>query len=90
MDLCIQYGIASAIEAFADSGLSVTDENAPRNGVSIGSGIGGLTTIEEADHVLINQGPRKISPFFISFLVVNRLIKNFLFFSILLLILNTF
>ena len=73
MDISIQYGIASAVEAFADAGLSVTDENASRIGVSIGSGIGGLTTIENTISVLHNSGPRKISPFFIPATIINMI-----------------
>ena len=73
MDISLQYGIAAAVEAIEDSGLEITDDNAPRVGVSVGSGIGGLTTIQEADRAIINSGPRKISPFFIPAAIINMI-----------------
>ncbi|WP_351061867.1 beta-ketoacyl synthase N-terminal-like domain-containing protein, partial [Psychrobacter sp. TB20-MNA-CIBAN-0197] len=65
MDLFIQYGIAAGIQAFKDSGLEVTEQNATRIGVAVGSGIGGLTLIEENHIKLLNSGPRKLSPFYV-------------------------
>ncbi|MDA7747339.1 beta-ketoacyl-ACP synthase II, partial [Psychromonas sp.] len=65
MDLFIQYGVAAAEQAFQDSGLVVTDENADRIGVAIGSGIGGLGVIEQNKESFDKSGPRKISPFFV-------------------------
>ena len=65
MDLFIQYGIAAGIQAFNDSGIEVTEENATRIGVAIGSGIGGIGLIEEAAHTLRDKGPRRMSPFFV-------------------------
>src|SRR5690606_16292270 len=65
MDTFIQYGMADGIEAVQDSGLVVTEENAERIGVSIGSGIGGLNLIEQTNDVYDDGGPRKISPFFV-------------------------
>ncbi|RBW66486.1 beta-ketoacyl-ACP synthase [Vibrionales bacterium C3R12] len=73
MDLFIQYGIAAGIQAFSDSGLTITEENAPRVGVAIGSGIGGLGLIEAGHKVLSEKGPRKISPFFVPSTIVNMI-----------------
>lgn len=71
MDAFIQYGIAAGIQAMCDSGLEVTEENAPRIGAAIGSGIGGLGLIEENHSSLVKGGPRKISPFFVPSTIVN-------------------
>ncbi|WP_395755687.1 beta-ketoacyl-ACP synthase II [Edwardsiella ictaluri] len=71
MDLFIQYGIMAGIQAFQDSGLEITEENAPRIGAAIGSGIGGLGLIEENHSALMHGGPRKISPFFVPSTIVN-------------------
>lgn len=71
MDLFIQYGIMAGIQAFQDSGLEITEENAPRIGAAIGSGIGGLGLIEENHTALMQGGPRKISPFFVPSTIVN-------------------
>jgi 3-oxoacyl-[acyl-carrier-protein] synthase II len=71
MDEFIQYGIAAGLQAFHDAGLAVTAENAPRIGVSIGSGIGGLSSIERNKEVLMADGPRKISPFFVPGSIIN-------------------
>ena len=57
MDEFIQYGVASAEQAFQDSGLVVTDENAERIGVAIGSGIGGISTIETNVRNIEKSGP---------------------------------
>jgi 3-oxoacyl-[acyl-carrier-protein] synthase II len=73
MDAFIQYGIAAGIQAMQDSGLEVTEENAPRIGAAIGSGIGGLGLIEENHSSLLNGGPRKISPFFVPSTIVNMI-----------------
>lgn len=73
MDLFIQYGIAAGIQAFNDSGIEVTEENANRIGVAIGSGIGGIGLIEEAAHVLRDRGPRRMSPFFVPSTIVNMI-----------------
>ena len=66
MDIFMQYGIAASAQALSDSGLEVTDANLKRIGVAVGSGIGGLGTIEENHKLLNDKGPRKISPFFVS------------------------
>jgi 3-oxoacyl-[acyl-carrier-protein] synthase II len=73
MDLFIQYGVAAAEQAFQDSGLVVTDENAERIGVAIGSGIGGLGVIEANKDSLSQSGPRKISPFFVPASIINMI-----------------
>lgn len=76
MDTFIQYGMAAAIEAVKDSGIVVTEENAERIGVSIGSGIGGLQLIEDTDEVYHESGPRKINPFFIPGTIINMISGN--------------
>lgn len=71
LDLFIQYGIAACMQALSDSGLQITDENRDRIGVSMGSGIGGLTNIEKNHELLLSSGPRKISPFFVPGSIIN-------------------
>ncbi|WP_374334495.1 beta-ketoacyl-ACP synthase II [Leeia sp.] len=71
MDLFIQYGIAAALQAVNDAGLDDAGIDPTRIGVNIGSGIGGLTLIEETDGLLREQGPRKVSPFFIPGSIIN-------------------
>ena len=71
MDVFIQYAVAAAQFAVADSGLVITPENAPEVGVCIGSGIGGFATIEREHSALLAGGPRKISPFFIPSSIIN-------------------
>jgi 3-oxoacyl-[acyl-carrier-protein] synthase II len=71
MDRFIHLALAAAQMAMKDSGLKITDENAERAGVIIGSGIGGLRSIEHYHSVLLEKGPRRITPFFIPMLVVN-------------------
>ena len=73
MDTFIQYGIAASIEAITDSGLEITDANAERIGVAIGSGIGGLGTIEKNYEAYNAGGPRKISPFLIPAAIINMI-----------------
>ncbi|MDU0114772.1 beta-ketoacyl-ACP synthase II [Psychrosphaera aquimarina] len=73
MDLFIQYGIIAAIQAIRDSGIEITEENAYRIGVAIGSGIGGLGLIEENHTKLMNSGPRKLSPFFVPSTIINMI-----------------
>ena len=70
-DTFIHYAVSAAKEAVASSGLSVTEENAERVGVCVGSGIGGLPLIEETHKKLLEHGPRRISPFFIPGLIAN-------------------
>lgn len=76
MDSCIQYGYAAGIQAFEDSGLVVTEENAERIGVIVGSGIGGITTIEETAEILLTEGPKRVSPFFIPSAIINMISGN--------------
>ena len=76
MDLFIQYGMAAGIEAMTDSGLEVTDENRGRIGAAIGSGIGGIGSIEKTREILETRGPRKISPFFVPGSIVNMIGGN--------------
>ena len=71
MDVFIQYAVAAAQFAVADSGLVITPEIAPEVGVCIGSGIGGFATIEREHSALLAGGPRKISPFFIPSSIIN-------------------
>ena len=71
MDVFIQYGVAAAVEAINDAGLIVPEDKAYRYGVAIGSGIGGLTSIEQNHTTLVKSGPRRISPFFIPAAIVN-------------------
>jgi 3-oxoacyl-[acyl-carrier-protein] synthase II len=73
MDLFIQYGVAAGIQAFRDSGLEITEQNAPRIGAAIGSGIGGLGLIEENHTKLINSGPKRLSPFFVPSTIINMI-----------------
>lgn len=73
MDMFIQYGIAAAAEAIADSGIEVTDENAERIGVAIGSGIGGIGVIEKNHQIILNKGPRRVSPFLIPASIINMI-----------------
>jgi 3-oxoacyl-[acyl-carrier-protein] synthase II len=76
MDPFIHYGIAAAKEAIEDAGLEVTDENAERIGVHIGSGIGGLPGIEKGHEAYVKGGPRKISPFFVPSNIINMISGN--------------
>ncbi len=71
MDLFIQYGLAAGTQAFEDSGLEVTEKNASRIGVAIGSGIGGLGLIEENHTKYLKGGVRKLSPFFCPSTILN-------------------
>jgi 3-oxoacyl-[acyl-carrier-protein] synthase II len=73
MDAFIHYGLAAAIQAWKDCGLQVTEANAERIGVNIGSGIGGLPRIEETHAELMQRGPRRISPFFVPASIINMI-----------------
>ncbi|MDH4325260.1 MAG: beta-ketoacyl-ACP synthase II [Betaproteobacteria bacterium] len=73
MDVFIHYGLAAAIQAWKDCGLQVTEGNAERIGVNIGSGIGGLPRIEETHTELTQRGPRRISPFFVPASIINMI-----------------
>jgi len=71
MDRFIHFAVAAATFALNDSGLKITDSNSDRVGVLVGSGMGGLQTIEYYHSVLLEKGPRRITPFFIPMLTIN-------------------
>ena len=71
MDLFIQYALAAADMALADSGLEITDDNAEKVGVIVGSGMGGLPAIEKYHEAMLNNSYRKVSPFFIPMSIIN-------------------
>lgn len=73
MDTFIHYGMAAGMQAMQDSGITVTEQNAERIGVIVGSGIGGLPMIEETHAELTNRGPRRISPFFVPASIINMI-----------------
>ena len=77
LDLFIQYGLAASFQAVRHSGLEITDANRERIGVVMGSGIGGLTNIENNCKSLFEQGPRRISPFFVPGSIIN-MVSGFL------------
>ena len=70
-DPFIHYGIAAAVQAIEDAGLSETPEDPTRYGVAIGSGIGGIKTIEDTYQTYVDSGPRRISPFFVPGCIIN-------------------
>jgi 3-oxoacyl-[acyl-carrier-protein] synthase II len=76
MDTFIHFGIAAGVQAFQDSGITVTEENADRIGVIVGSGIGGLPLIEETKEVLMARGSRRITPFFVPASIINMISGN--------------
>jgi 3-oxoacyl-[acyl-carrier-protein] synthase II len=69
MDRFTQYAVAASLMAVKDAELEITDENAPRVGVWIGSGIGGMETFEQQYKILLEKGPRRVSPFFVPMLI---------------------
>lgn len=71
MDRVTQFGVAASLDAVRDSGLEITDENRDRVGVFIGSGIGGLRTLEDQIRVLIERGPDRVSPLIIPMMIVD-------------------
>jgi 3-oxoacyl-[acyl-carrier-protein] synthase II len=73
MDRFIQLGMAASIEAIKDSGLQVTEANAERIGVHLGSGIGGIGTIEDTTLVIKEKGPRRVTPFFVPMSIINMI-----------------
>ena len=73
MDGFMQFGLVAGIQAMRDSGLEVTDENRDRIGVAVGSGIGGIVTIETCHDVVNNRGPAKVSPFFVPSCIINMI-----------------
>ena len=76
MDPFIHYGIGAGVQAINDSGLEVTEDNADRVGVAIGSGIGGLPGIEKSNEAYLKGGPKKISPFFVPSNIINMVSGN--------------
>lgn len=73
MDPFIHYGMVAGIQAFQDSGIEVTEENAERIGVAVGSGIGGVSGIEKGMQTFLESGPRRISPFFVPSNIINMI-----------------
>ena len=71
MDGFIQWGLAAGIQAIRNSGLENSDSNLTRVGVAMGSGIGGIKTIETCHQVLLDRGPNKVSPFFVPSSIIN-------------------
>jgi 3-oxoacyl-[acyl-carrier-protein] synthase II len=71
MDLFIQYSLAATQEAVEDAQLKITPENCEQIGVIVGTGLGGLPTIERYHKVLLEKGPGRITPFFIPMLIAN-------------------
>lgn len=76
MDKFIHYGMAAGCQAIADSGLEVDESNCRRIGVAIGSGIGGITGIENNYEAYREKGPRRISPFFVPANIINMVAGN--------------
>ncbi|MBT5888386.1 MAG: beta-ketoacyl-ACP synthase II [Halieaceae bacterium] len=76
MDPFIQYGMVAGIQAFRDSGFEVTDKNAHRVGCAIGSGIGGIGSIEDTAMLVEQKGPKRISPFFVPGAIINMIAGN--------------
>lgn len=72
MDRFVQFAVAAATNALKDSGLQIGEDADPdRVGVMIGSGIGGLGTWEDQHNVLVQKGPKRVSPFFIPMMIAN-------------------
>ncbi len=71
MDRFVQFAVAASLLALEDAGLSVTDQNAERVGVVIGSGIGGLQTLEDQVRILVEKGPSRVSPFLVPMMIGN-------------------
>ena len=76
MDPFIQYGMVAGIQAFRDSGLEITEANSHRVGCAIGSGIGGVGSIEETALLIEQKGPKRISPFFVPGAIINMIAGN--------------
>ena len=67
------YGIAAGVQAIRDSGIEVQEANAHRYGVAVGSGIGGIHTIEHNHSKMLEAGPRRVSPFFVPASIINMI-----------------
>lgn len=76
MDKFIHYGMAAGCQAIEESGFEINEETCRRIGVGIGSGIGGITGIENNYQIYLEKGPRKISPFFVPANIVNMVAGN--------------
>ena len=76
MDAFIHYGMAAGTQALEASGLPITEESCRRIGVAVGSGIGGITGIENNYAAYVEGGPRKISPFFVPANIINMVAGN--------------
>ena len=76
MDEFMHYGIAAGIQAYQDSGLDESTLNPDRAGVAVGSGIGGIASIEQTSIQIRDQGPRKVSPFFVPGAIINMIAGN--------------
>jgi 3-oxoacyl-[acyl-carrier-protein] synthase II len=72
-DPFIHYGVAAAKQALKDSGIEVTDANRERIGINVGSGIGGIGTIEDEVKTMVKGGPRRVSPFFVPSSIINMI-----------------
>ena len=73
MDIFLEYGIVASRQAWNDSGIEVTESNADRIGVCVGSGVGGMTTLESTRQILDKSGIRRVSPFCIPATIVNMI-----------------
>lgn len=77
VDVFVQYGMVAACQAMEDAGLTeIPEAEADRYGVAIGSGIGGIVTIEKTHETLLKSGPRRVSPFFVPGSVINMISGN--------------
>ena len=77
VDVFVQYGMVAACQAMDDAGLAdVPEAESDRYGVAIGSGIGGIMTIEKTHETLLKSGPRRVSPFFVPGSVINMISGN--------------
>ena len=76
MEAFIHYGLVAGSQAIADSGLEITEQNAHRIGVAVGSGIGGIYGIEKTTEQLFRGGPRKVSPFYVPSCIINMVAGN--------------
>ncbi|WP_375541884.1 beta-ketoacyl-ACP synthase II [Paraburkholderia sp. CNPSo 3281] len=73
MDRFIQLGVVAGMEAFVDSGLKVTEANASRIGVHVGSGTGGVQTLVDTAFTIRDKGPRRVSPFYVPSSIINMI-----------------
>lgn len=76
MDAFIQYGMVAGIQAWQDCGIDVTEQNACRIGTIIGSGIGGIGSVEGGANTIRDKGPKRLSPFFVPGAIINMISGN--------------